>query len=251
MTAITWNQKGPAGATGPAGPAGPAGPSGPAGAMGPQGPKGDTGAQGPAGPAGDTGPAGSAGPAGPAGADGSTVLNGTGAPADTLGHDGDFYIDTAADVLYGPKAGGTWPANGTALIGQQGPQGPAGPQGPQGPPGSGGIGSESDFNGITCTTDGGADGTVTASTASDNTITLTCGAPPTDPNCTHDNGVGQNYTDCNDLLGTPGDPGTYRSAMVVNAAQAYVRAQFPPPLVAMRCFQGPPEPLSLRAHRSP
>ena len=153
------------------------------------------------------------------------MLNGTGAPADTLGHDGDFYIDTAADVLYGPKAGGTWPANGTALIGQQGAQGPAGPQGPQGPPGSGGVSSESDFNGITCTTDGGAAGTVTASTAGDNTVTLACGALPTDANCTHDNGVGQNYTDCNDLLGTPGDPGTYSSALVVNAAQAYEHAQ--------------------------
>jgi hypothetical protein len=40
MTAITWNQQGPAGATGPQGPAGPAGP---------QGPKGDTGSTGAAG----------------------------------------------------------------------------------------------------------------------------------------------------------------------------------------------------------
>ena len=39
MTAITWNQQGPAGATGPQGPAGPAGPQGPKGDTGPQGPK--------------------------------------------------------------------------------------------------------------------------------------------------------------------------------------------------------------------
>jgi hypothetical protein len=63
-TAISWNQKGPAGATGPAGPAGPAGKAGDAG---PQGPKGDTGAQGPAGADGATGPAGPQGPQGAAG----------------------------------------------------------------------------------------------------------------------------------------------------------------------------------------
>ena len=128
-TAISWNQQGPTGATGPAGPAGPAG------ATGPPGPTGDTGAQGRPGPLGATGPAG---PAGPAGADGNTVLNGTGAPGVSVGHDGDFYLDTAADVLYGPKSSGTWPATGTSLLGPKGdtgdpgPAGPAGPQGPQG-----------------------------------------------------------------------------------------------------------------------
>ena len=131
-TAISWNQQGPAG---PAGAAGPQGPPGPAGAVGPAGPTGDTGAQGPAGPAGDTGPAGPAGPTGapgapgspgPAGANGNTLLNGTGAPADTLGNDGDFYLDTAGNVLYGPKSGGTWPTPGTSLVGPPGPQGLAG-----------------------------------------------------------------------------------------------------------------------------
>ena len=38
-----------------------------------------------------------------AGASTNTILNGSGPPANTLGNDGDFYIDTAADVLYGPK----------------------------------------------------------------------------------------------------------------------------------------------------
>lgn len=131
-TAISWNQQGPAGpagATGPAGPAGATGPAGPAGATGPAGPagpKGDTGAQGPAGPAGATGPAG------PAGADGTSVLNGTGAPTGTIGHDGDFYLDTQAEVLYGPKVNGAWPQNGTSLTGPAGAAGPAGPAGPAG-----------------------------------------------------------------------------------------------------------------------
>jgi hypothetical protein len=75
------------------------------------------------------------------------VLNGTGAPANTLGNNGDFYIDTAANVLYGPKAAGGWPTTGTNLIGPQGqggaqgPQGPAGPQGPQGNTGAPGTGA--------------------------------------------------------------------------------------------------------------
>jgi hypothetical protein len=87
----------------------------PAGLAGPQGPTGDTGAPGPQSPAGATGPAG---PAGPAGAHGATVLSGTGAPAVLAGHDGDFYLDTTtADVLYGPKAGGTWSATGISLTG--------------------------------------------------------------------------------------------------------------------------------------
>jgi hypothetical protein len=64
------------------------------------------------------------------------VLNGTGAPDNTVGHDGDFYLDTAAEVLYGPKAGGAWPTPGTSLTGQPGPQGPAGPAGPAGSAGS-------------------------------------------------------------------------------------------------------------------
>ena len=152
------------------------------------------------------------------------MLNGTGAPASAVGHDGDFYLDTAAEVLYGPKASGTWPAAGTSLAGPAGPQGPAGPEGPQGPPGSGGISSVTDFNGITCTTDGGAAGAVTAGTAGDNTVTLTCGGLPTDPNCTHSDGVGQNYTDCNDLLGTPGKSGAYANTMASDATSAYANA---------------------------
>jgi hypothetical protein len=236
-TAISWNQQGPAGPTGPAGAAGATGPAGPAGATGPAGPKGDTGAQGAAGPAGDTGPAGvtgpagATGPAGPAGADGSTVLNGTGAPADTVGRDGDFYLDTAADVLYGPKAGGGWPANGTSLTGAPGATGPAGPQGPQGPPGpagSGGLSAVTDLNGLTCTTNGGADGTIAVQSASPatgpgssgNLIALQCNASPTDANCIHSDGEGGNYSDCNDLLGDPATGTGYNETMAVDAEQS-------------------------------
>jgi len=107
---------GPIGATGAQGPQGPAGPTGPqgqtglTGATGPIGPQGPIGPTGPQGAMGPTGPQGSVGAAGPTGANGKTVLNGSGAPDNaTVGVDGDFYIDTAANVLYGPKASGAWP----------------------------------------------------------------------------------------------------------------------------------------------
>jgi len=110
-TQISWNSEGAQGATGAAGPQGPAGPQGATGSTGP------------------------AGAAGPAGTNGNTVLNGSGPPASTLGNIGDFYIDTSAHEIYGPKeelicgpfclAPG-WPA-GTSLVGPQGAAGPAGP----------------------------------------------------------------------------------------------------------------------------
>jgi hypothetical protein len=77
-----------------------------------------------------TGQQGPAGTAGVNGTNGNTILNGTGAPAGTAGQDGDFYLDTAADMLYGPKASGTWPATGTSLVGLPGTPGATGPPGP-------------------------------------------------------------------------------------------------------------------------
>lgn len=54
------------------------------------------------------------------GTNGNTILNGTGAPAAGVGNNGDFYLDTATDTLYGPKTGGAWPATGTSLVGPTG-----------------------------------------------------------------------------------------------------------------------------------
>lgn len=61
----------------------------------------------------------------------NTLRNGAGAPAGGLGAVGDFYIDTAADAIYGPKTGAGWGAP-TSLVGPEGPQGEQGPQGDQG-----------------------------------------------------------------------------------------------------------------------
>lgn len=62
------------------------------------------------------------GPAGADGADGtngSSVLNGSGAPSSGLGAIGDFYIDTTAHSIYGPKSGGGW-GSATSLVGPAG-----------------------------------------------------------------------------------------------------------------------------------
>ena len=65
------------------------------------------------------------------GAPGKTVLNGSGAPDDvTDGVDGDFYIDTTNDQIWGPKGDSTpdsWTGTGpTDLIGPQGDAGAPG-----------------------------------------------------------------------------------------------------------------------------
>jgi len=69
---------------------------------------------------------------------GASLLYGAGAPTAQTGSDGDFYIDTTNNYLYGPKSGGSWPA-GVSIVGPEGPEGPQGPQGPQGPAGADGA----------------------------------------------------------------------------------------------------------------
>ncbi len=129
---------GPQGATGAAGPQGPIGATGNTGATGPQGPIGLTGAPGPQGNTGATGAQGPQGPQGTAGLDGKTVLNGTAVPAAGLGTNGDFYIRTSTNQLYGPKTAGAW-GTPISLVGPQGATGAAGPQGPIGATGNTGA----------------------------------------------------------------------------------------------------------------
>jgi len=61
------------------------------------------------------------------GADGNTILYGPDDPV-AEGKDGDFYINTTTDYIFGPKALGSWPA-GTDLRGEDGLPGPVGPAG--------------------------------------------------------------------------------------------------------------------------
>jgi len=152
----TNGTNGAAGATGPAGAQGiqglpgtngAVGATGPTGAQGIQGlpgTNGTNGAVGATGPIGLTGPAGAQGIQGLPGTNGTAVLNGITNPAAGIGVNGDFYINTATNTLFGPKANGAWPA-GVSLIGPQGIQGltgatgPAGAQGIQGLPGTNGA----------------------------------------------------------------------------------------------------------------
>jgi hypothetical protein len=63
-----------------------------------------------------------------------SLLSGSGAPDAKLGSSGDFYLDTAATQLYGPRTAKGWGAP-TSLIGARGATGPAGPAGQEGPQG--------------------------------------------------------------------------------------------------------------------
>jgi hypothetical protein len=65
------------------------------------------------------------GAGGAPGADGNTVLYGAGAPAALTGVNGNFYIDTVAHAIYGPKAGGSW-GSSTSLVGPSGSNGSSG-----------------------------------------------------------------------------------------------------------------------------
>ena len=67
--------------------------------------------------------AGQQGSQGVPGEDGNSVLNGTGAPSIAIGRNGDFYIDTVDENLYGPLGPSGW-GSPTSLVG---------------PPGSGGL----------------------------------------------------------------------------------------------------------------
>lgn len=72
------------------------------------------------------GDTGATGADGTDGADGKTVLNGAVDPT-TEGVDGDFYINTATNKIFGPKAT-TWPA-GVSLVGPAGVDGADGADG--------------------------------------------------------------------------------------------------------------------------
>lgn len=77
------------------------------------------------GPTGPTGATGATGATGPTGAAGNTIWNGTTTASNSLGQNGDFYLNTSSNVLYGPKASGVWPSTGVSLVGPTGPSSPA------------------------------------------------------------------------------------------------------------------------------
>jgi len=62
---------------------------------------------------------------------GAILLTGTTAPSAGLGNNGDVYLDTQADAIYGPKTAGSW-GSPTSMIGAEGPEGDAGAAGSDG-----------------------------------------------------------------------------------------------------------------------
>jgi hypothetical protein len=60
-----------------------------------------------------------AGAAGTNGTNGNSVLNGPTDPTVATGSNGDFYINTTTNTIFGPKAAGTWPV-GVSLVGPSG-----------------------------------------------------------------------------------------------------------------------------------
>jgi collagen triple helix repeat protein len=130
--AYVQNLIGPTGATGATGPTGATGATG---ATGPTGAVGATGATGTRGLTGPTGPAGGTGATGP---NGNTILNGVVDPGPSDGSNGDFYINTASQKIFGPKAAGTWPSGVPYAAGPTGPTGPTGGNGPTGATGPNG-----------------------------------------------------------------------------------------------------------------
>jgi len=57
------------------------------------------------------------------GASGNTILNGNVVPTSNIGANGDFYLNTSNNTLYGPKGSGSWPSNGILLVGPKGDPG--------------------------------------------------------------------------------------------------------------------------------
>ncbi|RAR75315.1 beta strand repeat-containing protein, partial [Flavobacterium aciduliphilum] len=61
-----------------------------------------------------------------------SLVSGAGTPDNNSGTNGDFFIDTTNNVIYGPKAAGVWPPTGTSLVGPAGAQGQPGATGADG-----------------------------------------------------------------------------------------------------------------------
>lgn len=109
------------------------------------------GPQGPTGPPGPPGPQGNPGTNGTNGTNGNTVLSGL-IPPTTEGVNGDYYIDTTTDTIYGPKTLGVW-GSGTSLVGPPGTPGTPGTPGSNGSPGVPGSNGSNGNNAYSLTGD--------------------------------------------------------------------------------------------------
>lgn len=111
---------------------------------------------------------GTTGPTGPAGQDGARFYSGTSGPVSGFGASGDFWLDTNAGKLYGPKQSGAW---GSGLLLQSGQAGPTGPTGSAGSNGAAGS--------VGATGAAGATGATGPTGIRGATIVAGAGSPPT------------------------------------------------------------------------
>jgi hypothetical protein len=125
------------GANGTPGSAGLQGPAGEDGENGEPGADGEDGEPGEEGEPGEDGAPGVDGAPGLDGDDGATILTGTGAPANTLGNDGDLYLDTVTRQVY-QKVSGSWTEITNLSSGTPGADGEDGVDGEDGEDGADG-----------------------------------------------------------------------------------------------------------------
>ena len=146
---------------------------GPAGATGPTGSTGATGSTGTTGASGPVGPIGASGSNGASGTLGTVWRSGTGVPANTLGINGDYYLDVATGNVYllgsgiyglvtniKGAIGAMGPTGATGTTGATGATGAAGAAGAAGPTGATGTTGAAGPTGATGTT--GATGPIGA-----------------------------------------------------------------------------------------
>ena len=111
------------------------------------------------------GSVGVTGATGATGINGNTLLSGVSAPQNNLGSNGDFYLNTSTQQIYGPKLSGAWPATGVSLVGAIGATGVAGATGTTGATGAMGAAGATGSAGTT-----GAPGATGASLLSGNGV---------------------------------------------------------------------------------
>jgi hypothetical protein len=178
----------------------------------------------------------------------NTVLSGKGVPSTAIGIDGDFYIDTKALNMYGPKVKNKWPIpislkgpagpigpsgvdgkNGvsgstSSSVGAAGPAGPAGPAGATGPQGPAGSGSGSGGTGPTGPKgETGTAGAVGPSNAYFGSVpfvgTLAAAAGNSKNSSAFGNFIdGKKYIVDLMIYGVNGDPSTYALSLSVTAS---------------------------------
>lgn len=96
------------------------------------------GAVGPEGQRGERGERGEKGETGAVGKDGNTILSGTSNPTSAQGAVGDFYINTASYLIFGPKTSSGW-GSGKSVLGATGAKGDKGDKGDTGARGATGA----------------------------------------------------------------------------------------------------------------